>query len=402
MEHDFYYEKHKDTKSRHKANLILENIAKDIYKNPETSLSEKTAAFVTSNIMKLANNQIGTGNQKFNLTETQIKKLNKSKKEKKGSRSCKCISWGISLMANTIIERKHKIAAEKEQDIIKKWKKFSIMLKLYKLDLELKRRKDIIVLLDELPIETLTNGCGILNLNNSGQKGSHWVAWIKHENLNIYFDSYGNANPPKELVKYLRENNLKITPRRFQDNNPPICGYFRKYLKNNNTEYEANSNVQLDDNFVAFLFSQIEVTKNGTLIDQIENVGELKTMMHLYRWISSTSAASDVGKVIIENFEITISSVEYQEIYKIQLINELTKLSQGNINRLNFKPWQCMDETNLNGKTFKRNIASTYRNVYNPLFASVAFQTNGLETQLRKASVFDHCNVKNIWLEIDG
>ncbi|VVC30923.1 Ribonuclease H-like domain,Integrase, catalytic core,Parvovirus coat protein VP1, N-terminal [Cinara cedri] len=52
MEHDFYYEKHKDTKSRHKSDLILENIAKDIYKNPETSLGEKTAAFATSNTMK--------------------------------------------------------------------------------------------------------------------------------------------------------------------------------------------------------------------------------------------------------------------------------------------------------------------------------------------------------------
>ena len=34
-----------------------------------------------------------------------------------------------------------------------------------------------------------------------------------------------------------------------------------KYLKQDNTEYEANSSIKLDDNFVAFLFSQIEVTK---------------------------------------------------------------------------------------------------------------------------------------------
>ncbi|VVC42265.1 P-loop containing nucleoside triphosphate hydrolase [Cinara cedri] len=39
--------------SRHKADLILEKNAKDIYKNPETSLGEKTAAFATSNIMKV-------------------------------------------------------------------------------------------------------------------------------------------------------------------------------------------------------------------------------------------------------------------------------------------------------------------------------------------------------------
>lgn len=53
MNHDFFYERHKDTKSRHKADLTLENIAKNIYKDPETPLGEKTAAFATSNIMHL-------------------------------------------------------------------------------------------------------------------------------------------------------------------------------------------------------------------------------------------------------------------------------------------------------------------------------------------------------------
>ncbi|VVC45733.1 Hypothetical protein CINCED_3A017954 [Cinara cedri] len=150
-----------------------------------------------------------------------------------------------------------------------------------------------------------------------------------------------------------------------------------KYLNNNNIEYEANSNVQLDDNFVALLFSQIEVTNNGTLIDQIENVGRssiikgrvsyyldengptinsgfqtrfenslrfkaignlsnlclgfFKDIKHpifkggikinfkrakdddaLYRWDSTTAAIPTFGKVIIEDFMITIPSVEYQ------------------------------------------------------------------------------------------
>ena len=87
---------------------------------------------------------------------------------------------------------------------------------------------------DELPEETLTNECGILNLNNSDQEGSHWVAWIKRKDLKIYFDSYSNANPPKELVKYLGENNLKITTRKFQDyKDPPICGHLcLDFIKN--------------------------------------------------------------------------------------------------------------------------------------------------------------------------
>lgn len=89
-------------------------------------------------------------------------------------------------------------------------------------------------MLDELPIKPMRNECGILNLNNSYQEGSHWVAWIKKENLKIYFDSYGNANPPKELVKYLGATNLKITTRRYQDfNDPPICGHLcLDFIKN--------------------------------------------------------------------------------------------------------------------------------------------------------------------------
>lgn len=88
--------------------------------------------------IQLANNQIGTGKQKFMLTETQIKKLNKSKKENKGSRlelkfeqikqggflpllfagigAASALAGGVSAIANTIIERKHKKAAEKEQE----------------------------------------------------------------------------------------------------------------------------------------------------------------------------------------------------------------------------------------------------------------------------------------------
>lgn len=240
-----------------------------------------------------------------------------------------------------------------------------------------------------------------------------------------------------------------------------------KYLKADDTEYTPKSNVKLDDNFVGFLFSQIEVTKNGSLIDQIENVGRSSIIkgcisysldgngptmssgfesrfegggnfeamgnlsnlclgffkdirypifkggikIHfkrannndaLFRWGSKPEDTPGVGKVNIVDFKIKVPLVEYQEMYKLQLINELTKLSQENNYKLNFKSWQCIDETNLSGKTFKRNIASTYRNIHNPLFAIVGFQTKGLETQLRKASVFDHCNVKNIWLEIDG
>ncbi|KAL4153107.1 hypothetical protein QTP88_000940 [Uroleucon formosanum] len=70
---------------------------------------------------------------------------------------------------------------------------------------------------DELPIKPRLNECGILNLNNSTQDGSHWVAWKKIKNKKIYFDSFGMP-PPPELVKYLGEDNLNYNEKYSDEN----------------------------------------------------------------------------------------------------------------------------------------------------------------------------------------
>lgn len=79
---------------------------------------------------------------------------------------------------------------------------------------------------DELPNKPNEIECGILNLENSYQPGSHWVAWYKNKNKKYYFDSYGVTNPPKELVKYLGKDNLLCNDYQYQKfNDPPICGH---------------------------------------------------------------------------------------------------------------------------------------------------------------------------------
>lgn len=77
------------------------------------------------------------------------------------------------------------------------------------------------------------NECGIFNLNNSDEMGSHWVAWKIDNNMKIYFDSYGDSMPPKELVSYLG-NDLYYNTSRYQDySDPPICGYLcLEFIKN--------------------------------------------------------------------------------------------------------------------------------------------------------------------------
>jgi len=87
---------------------------------------------------------------------------------------------------------------------------------------------------DELPTMPWKNECGILNLNNSNQPGSHWVAWLKNDEKKIYFDSFGDSPPPKEVVNYLGKDNLYYTTGQFQRyNDPPICGYLcLDFIKN--------------------------------------------------------------------------------------------------------------------------------------------------------------------------
>jgi len=68
--------------------------------------------------------------------------------------------------------------------------------------------------------------CGIINLQNSNESGSHWVAYYKNNDKKYYFDSYGNAPLPKELVKYLGAENLFYNSTRFQNyKDPQICSH---------------------------------------------------------------------------------------------------------------------------------------------------------------------------------
>jgi len=87
---------------------------------------------------------------------------------------------------------------------------------------------------DELPKKPWKNECGILNLNNSNQPGSHWVAWLKIDNIKVYFDSFGDSPPVKEIVNYLGIDDLYYTTGQFQNyTDPPICGHLcLDFIKN--------------------------------------------------------------------------------------------------------------------------------------------------------------------------
>ena len=67
---------------------------------------------------------------------------------------------------------------------------------------------------------------GIVNLDNVEGPGTHWVAYAKRGRRAVYFDSFGNLRPPKELVQYLDKDAVKIEYNRtsYQKYNQSNCG----------------------------------------------------------------------------------------------------------------------------------------------------------------------------------
>jgi len=235
------------------------------YQNEKIRLAHEEKKNVT---IILKPYQIGQGNP-YNLTDTQINRLKKAKQENKevrlelefkqikeggflphlfgGIAAAAAAAQGGSAIWDSYTESKHKKAMEKEtirhnQEV----EKIIYNVKTLQIGSGLKRKKnnqkvdlsinflvkkygekalsnfDILkftkknkyfracFMRNELPLKPWTNESGILNLNDSNDEGSHWVAWVKEGNLKIYFDSYGEFNPPTELVNYLGKKNLLI------------------------------------------------------------------------------------------------------------------------------------------------------------------------------------------------
>lgn len=79
---------------------------------------------------------------------------------------------------------------------------------------------------DKLPKTIKYKECGIVNLDSSAHKGTHWVAYKKHGNTVNYFDSFGQLKPSQELVRYFGSNvKILYNKDRYQKFNTYNCGH---------------------------------------------------------------------------------------------------------------------------------------------------------------------------------
>jgi hypothetical protein len=63
-----------------------------------------------------------------------------------------------------------------------------------------------------------------VNLDNAEGPGTHWVAYAKRGNRVIYFDSFGNLRPPRELVRYLNVMQIEYNHMAYQSYDQSNCG----------------------------------------------------------------------------------------------------------------------------------------------------------------------------------
>lgn len=69
------------------------------------------------------------------------------------------------------------------------------------------------------------NESAIVNLDDTRGPGTHWVAYRKRGSNVIYFDSFGDLQPPIELLLYLGVDQVKYNHERYQDYNTFNCGH---------------------------------------------------------------------------------------------------------------------------------------------------------------------------------
>lgn len=93
--------------------------------------------------------------------------------------------------------------------------------------------------------------CGVINLGDITSNGTHWTCYVKLGDEKFYFDSFGDARPPLELVHYLGSDNICYNTEAVQCyDDPPICGHLcLEVLRRNDNGNDWNEIVRcLRDN----------------------------------------------------------------------------------------------------------------------------------------------------------
>ena len=78
---------------------------------------------------------------------------------------------------------------------------------------------------DNLP-KTTRDGGYVVNLDDLGKSGTHWVAIYLNNDRATYFDSFGVEHMPREVIRFLKNKDLHTNIFRVQPADSVLCGYY--------------------------------------------------------------------------------------------------------------------------------------------------------------------------------
>ena len=71
----------------------------------------------------------------------------------------------------------------------------------------------------------LENESAVVNLDDAEGAGTHWVCYRKLGKKVWYFDSFGDLQPPLDLMRYLNVPEVMYNYQRYQDFDTHWCGH---------------------------------------------------------------------------------------------------------------------------------------------------------------------------------
>ena len=74
--------------------------------------------------------------------------------------------------------------------------------------------------------KTVKKGVYVINLDEYKNMGTHWIALFVKPKYTVYFDSFGIEHIPKEINKFISNNDIKSNIFRIQAYDSIMCGYF--------------------------------------------------------------------------------------------------------------------------------------------------------------------------------
>ena len=108
----------------------------------------------------------------------------------------------------------------------------------------------------------IKKGAYVINVDEYGNTGTHWVSLFVKPKYTVYFDSFGIEHIPKEINKFIGNNDIKSNLFRMQAYDLIMCIYFCIEFIN----YMLKGKALLD---YANLFSPNDFKKNDQVIKRI-------------------------------------------------------------------------------------------------------------------------------------